>query len=113
MPKFTYSAMDEKGKEVRGHVEAADERAAAVKLKETGFFPYQSANIGNGNGCVVPDFRPCRDCHGRRPRERKSVDGDSGSRQPTHEPEAGKHLYPSDVDAARGRHPAVAGLARA
>lgn len=39
MPKFKYVALDSKGKEVQGEVEADHQTAALTKIREKGFFP--------------------------------------------------------------------------
>ena len=39
MPKFKYVALDSKGKETQGEVEADTQTAALGKIREKGFFP--------------------------------------------------------------------------
>src|SRR5690606_8438987 len=39
MPKFTYVAMDSRGKETKGSLDVASQNEAISRLKEMGFFP--------------------------------------------------------------------------
>ena len=39
MPKFSYVAMDSRGKETKGTLEVANQNEAIGRLKEMGFFP--------------------------------------------------------------------------
>ena len=39
MPKFSYVAMDQKGKETKGTLEVASQSEAISRVKEMGFFP--------------------------------------------------------------------------
>jgi len=39
MPKFSYVAMDSRGKETKGTLEVASQNEAIGRLKEMGFFP--------------------------------------------------------------------------
>ena len=39
MPKFSYVAMDQSGKETKGTLEVASQNEAIGRLKEMGFFP--------------------------------------------------------------------------
>ena len=39
MPRFTYIAMDQKGKETKGTLEVANQNEAIVRIKEMGYFP--------------------------------------------------------------------------
>jgi type II secretory pathway component PulF len=45
MPDFTYAAIDQQGKTIRGHLDVADQVRAIERLKETGLFPtYRGPN---------------------------------------------------------------------
>ena len=39
MPKFSYVAMDSRGKETKGTLDVANQNEAIGRLKEMGFFP--------------------------------------------------------------------------
>ena len=39
MPKFSYTAMDSRGKETKGTLDVANQNEAIGRLKEMGFFP--------------------------------------------------------------------------
>ena len=39
MPKYSYVAMDQKGKETKGTLEVASQNEAITRVKEMGFFP--------------------------------------------------------------------------
>src|SRR5271165_2916316 len=39
MPKFSYVAMDSRGKETKGTLEVANQNEAITRIKEMGFFP--------------------------------------------------------------------------
>ena len=39
MPKFSYVAMDSRGKETKGTLEVANQNEAIGRIKEMGFFP--------------------------------------------------------------------------
>ena len=39
MPKFSYVAMDSRGKETKGTLDVASQNEAVGRLKEMGFFP--------------------------------------------------------------------------
>ena len=45
MPKFKYVAMDSKGKEAQGEVDADNQTAALSKIREKGFFPTSVAEV--------------------------------------------------------------------
>ena len=51
MPKFKYMAMDAKGREVTGDVEAENQTAALTKIREKGFFP---TNVTDATGAAKP-----------------------------------------------------------
>lgn len=46
MPRFKYTAMDGRGKEKKGRIDAETEQDAASKLKQQGLFPTSIAEIG-------------------------------------------------------------------
>lgn len=48
MPKYRFSAVDQKGKEFSGNVEASDEASAFAKIREKGLFPTTVALQGAG-----------------------------------------------------------------
>ena len=48
MPKFSYVAMDSRGKETKGTLEVANQNEAVGRLKEMGFFPTKVVEIEKG-----------------------------------------------------------------
>ena len=50
MPKFRYVAMDAKGREVEGMLDADNENRALSALKDKGLFPTSVTDIGGGRG---------------------------------------------------------------
>ena len=50
MPKFRYVAMDPKGREVEGLIDADNENRALAAIKEKGLFPTSVTNISGGRG---------------------------------------------------------------
>ena len=50
MPTYSYSAMDARGKELRGRIEADTQELAFSKLKERGLFPTQVCEITDDKG---------------------------------------------------------------
>ena len=48
MPKFSYTAMDSKGKETKGTLEVANQNEAVGRLKEMGFFPTKVVEVEKG-----------------------------------------------------------------
>ena len=48
MPKFSYVAMDSKGKETKGTLEVANQNEAVGRLKEMGFFPTKVVEVEKG-----------------------------------------------------------------
>ena len=48
MPKFSYVAMDSKGKETKGTLEVASQNEAVGRLKEMGFFPTKVVEVEKG-----------------------------------------------------------------
>ena len=45
MPKFSYVAMDSRGKETKGTLEVANQNEAIGRLKEMGFFPTKVVEV--------------------------------------------------------------------
>src|SRR5262245_45166267 len=45
MPKFTYVAMDSRGKETKGTLEVANQNDAIGRLKEMGYFPTKVVEV--------------------------------------------------------------------
>ena len=45
MPKFSYVAMDSRGKETKGTLEVANQNEAIGRIKEMGFFPTKVAEV--------------------------------------------------------------------
>ena len=60
MPKFNYIAMDGRGKEQKGTIEAESEQAGAAKLKQKGLFPTSiteaKGRAAKGPGSGAPKF---------------------------------------------------------
>ncbi|PID73447.1 MAG: type II secretion system protein GspF [Desulfobacterales bacterium] len=52
---FSYKAVDAAGKLVRGRLDAPDEKAAAVRLQESGCIPMQIVPAANGRAAGLPD----------------------------------------------------------
>ena len=50
MAKFQYNAMDGRGKETKGTIEASSEKDAGEKLKEQGLFPTSLSEVSGGGG---------------------------------------------------------------
>ncbi len=50
MPTFTYLAMNSKGEETRGSVEAPSEKAAVALVKDQGLFPTEISEVGSAKG---------------------------------------------------------------
>ncbi len=48
MPRFHYTAMDGRGKEQKGRIDAENEQDAAAKLKQMGLFPTNISQVGGG-----------------------------------------------------------------
>ncbi|MBC8003187.1 MAG: type II secretion system F family protein [Opitutaceae bacterium] len=48
MPKFTYVAMDSRGKETKGFLEVANQNEAITRIKEMGFFPTKVVEVDKG-----------------------------------------------------------------
>ena len=53
MPKFSYVAMDSKGKETKGTLEVANQNEAVGRLKEMGFFPTKVVEVEKDRKSVV------------------------------------------------------------
>ncbi|MFN7139263.1 MAG: anti-CBASS protein Acb1 family protein, partial [Limisphaerales bacterium] len=57
MPRFTYVAMDSRGKETKGTLEVANQNEAIGRIKEMGYFPTkvveEKAKAGGGKGPVA------------------------------------------------------------
>lgn len=49
MAKFSFTAMDAQGKEVRGEIEADSQNAALARIKESGYFPTKVESMGGGS----------------------------------------------------------------
>ena len=58
MAKYRFVAVDSKGKELSGSVEAASESAATSMLKDKGFFPTSIAEAGTTAGGEAPATKP-------------------------------------------------------
>src|SRR5690606_33058757 len=54
MPKYKFVAVDQKGKEYTGNLEAADESGAEAKLREKGLFPTSVSPAGAGGAKKTP-----------------------------------------------------------
>ena len=54
MPKFRYVAMDPKGREVEGMVDADNEARALATIKEKGLFPTSVTDLSGGRGIRKP-----------------------------------------------------------
>lgn len=57
MPKFTYVAMDSRGKETKGTLEVANQNEAITRIKEMGFFPTKVVEVDKtppGKGPAKP-----------------------------------------------------------
>ena len=54
MSKFRYVAMDSKGREVEGMIDADNETRALTAIKEKGLFPTSVTNMGGGRGGAKP-----------------------------------------------------------
>ena len=48
MPKFTYVAMDSRGKETKGTLDVANQNEAITRIKEMGFFPTKVVEVDKG-----------------------------------------------------------------
>jgi len=62
MAKFLYTALDAKGKESKGEIEADSQNTALTRLREKGLFPTQVVDAAAGRGkkgaAVTPGVRP-------------------------------------------------------
>ena len=45
MPKYSYVAMDSRGKETKGTLEVASQNEAITRVKEMGFFPTKIVEV--------------------------------------------------------------------
>lgn len=54
MPTYTYTALDAKGKEVKGTVEADNQSAAVARIREQGAFPTQVTAAGAPRSSAAP-----------------------------------------------------------
>ena len=54
MPKFRYVAMDPKGREVEGMIDADNEARALAAIKEKGLFPTSVTDMSGGRGAKKP-----------------------------------------------------------
>ncbi|MBA2742829.1 MAG: type II secretion system F family protein, partial [Chthoniobacterales bacterium] len=50
MPRFTYTALDARGQESTGRVDAASSNEAIGQLRQAGYFPTNVAEEGKGGG---------------------------------------------------------------
>jgi len=59
MPRYHYTAMDGRGKEQKGRLEAENEQEAAAKLKQMGLFPTSMSEVRGRGGAkaAAPSFR--------------------------------------------------------
>ncbi|MBM4156445.1 MAG: type II secretion system F family protein [Lentisphaerae bacterium] len=65
MPTYAYAALDSKGKETKGTIEADNQNAAVGRIREQGFFPTQIVEVGAaGKGSPAA---------GRAPKAKKSA----------------------------------------
>src|ERR1700720_3058965 len=73
MPRFTYVALDSRGQESTGLIEAASTNEAIGQLREAGYFPTGVYEEGNGK----PDGKAAKHAakteRSSRPRERKQI----------------------------------------
>ena len=53
MAKFSFTAMDAQGKEVRGEIEADNQSAALARIKESGYFPTKVESMGGGTATAA------------------------------------------------------------
>src|SRR6266446_3192914 len=74
MPRFTYVALDSRGQESTGLVEAASTNEAIGQLRQAGYFPTSVYEEGKGGG---PDGKAAKRAakaeRTSRPRERKQI----------------------------------------
>jgi len=70
MPRFSYVALDSRGQESTGLVEAASTNEAIGQLRQAGYFPTSVYEEGKGGG---PDGKAAKTERTSRPRERKQI----------------------------------------
>ena len=58
MPKFSYVAMDQKGKEQKGNIEVASQNEAITRVKEMGLFPTKIVEVDKVKGKGDKSARP-------------------------------------------------------
>ena len=54
MAKFTFTALDAKGKEIQGEIEAANKEEAAERIKNRQYFPTKIAEVAGGAAAAKP-----------------------------------------------------------
>ena len=80
MPGYTYVAVDEKGKEKRGRMDAENRDAVSQQLKKDGLFPVEiKESQATRLKCVLPAVR--QHYAGRRAHERSTADDDRADRK--------------------------------
>ena len=57
MARFKFTALDSKGKEVHGEIEADTQSAAIARIKEKQYFPTKVEEAGAGGGGSAPGRR--------------------------------------------------------
>src|SRR6266849_399769 len=70
MPRYTYVALDSRGQESTGLVDAASTNEAIGQLRQAGYFPTSVYEEGKGGG---PDGKAAKTERTSRPRERKQI----------------------------------------
>jgi len=58
MPKFSYTAVDARGKQANGFVEANDQNDAITQIRQLGFYPQRLDEAREDETAVGPDNKP-------------------------------------------------------
>src|SRR5271156_3128607 len=58
MPKFSYTAVDARGKQANGFVEANDQNDAITQIRQLGFYPQRLDEAREEDSAVGPDNKP-------------------------------------------------------
>ena len=58
MPKFSYTAVDARGKQANGFVEATDQNDAITQIRQLGFYPQRLDEAKDDESAVGPDNKP-------------------------------------------------------
>jgi type IV pilus assembly protein PilC len=58
MPKFSYTAVDARGKQANGFVEANDQNDAITQIRQLGFYPQRLDEAKEDEAAVGPDNKP-------------------------------------------------------